>query len=101
MLAMSRVRVFSAVYGGISRVKRHHSGAVGRVLGKDLGNDFWCRFFLNNQTHPASPPRPFPVNNAVTPLSRRRPKAAIIDRQCAAAWFWLWPSKVNSALLGA
>jgi hypothetical protein len=35
---MSRLRAFSAIYGGISRVKRHHSGAVGKVLGKDLGN---------------------------------------------------------------
>jgi hypothetical protein len=34
-----RLRVFSAIYGGIGRVKRHHSGAVGKVLGKDLGKD--------------------------------------------------------------
>jgi hypothetical protein len=29
--------VFSAIYGGIRRVKRHHSGAVGKVLGKEMG----------------------------------------------------------------
>jgi hypothetical protein len=34
---MMRVRVFSAVYGGIRRVKRHYSGAVGNVLGKETG----------------------------------------------------------------
>ena len=28
-----------------------------------------------------SPPRPFSVNDAATPLSRSRPEAAIIDRQ--------------------
>jgi hypothetical protein len=27
------------------------------------------------------------------------PEARILDRQCAAARFWLWPSKVISALL--
>jgi hypothetical protein len=37
---MIRVRVFSAIYGGIRRVKRHHSGAVGRVLGKVSGKEF-------------------------------------------------------------
>jgi stress-induced morphogen len=37
---MIRVRVFSAIYGGIRRVKRHHSGVVGRLLGKDLGKEF-------------------------------------------------------------
>jgi hypothetical protein len=42
---MSRIRVFSAVYGGIRRVKRHHSGVVGKVLGKEMGKDFWCPFF--------------------------------------------------------
>jgi hypothetical protein len=52
---MIRVRVFSAIYGGICRVKRHHSGVVGRVLGKEMGKDFWCRFSLNNSAHPASP----------------------------------------------
>jgi hypothetical protein len=39
---MSRGPVFSAIYGGISRVKRHHSGAVGSVLGNKLGKDFRC-----------------------------------------------------------
>jgi hypothetical protein len=62
--------VFSAVYGGISRVKRHHSGVVGNVLGKETGKDFWCPFFLNNPANPASPPRPLSVNDAATPLSR-------------------------------
>jgi stress-induced morphogen len=46
VLVMIRVRVFSAIYGGISRVKRHHSGAVGRVLGKELGKDFRCHVVL-------------------------------------------------------
>ncbi len=32
--------MFSAVYGGISRVKRYHSGVVGNVLGKEMGKDF-------------------------------------------------------------
>jgi len=62
--------VFSAVYAGISRVKRHHSGAVGNVLGKEMGKDFWYGFFLNNATNPASSPRPFSVNDAATPMSR-------------------------------
>jgi len=31
--------VFSAVYLGISRVKWHHSGVVGRVLGKEMGKE--------------------------------------------------------------
>ena len=37
VLIRSRLRVFSAIYGGIRRVKRHHSGAVGKVLGKEMG----------------------------------------------------------------
>jgi len=36
---MMRVRVFSAVYGGISRVKRPHLGVVGSILGKEMGKD--------------------------------------------------------------
>jgi hypothetical protein len=52
---MARVHVFSVIYGGISRVKQHHSGVVGGVLGKEMGKDFWCRFSLNNSAHPASP----------------------------------------------
>jgi hypothetical protein len=51
---MMRVRVFSAVYGGISRVKRHHLGVVGRVLGKEMGKDFLCLFFLNDPANPVS-----------------------------------------------
>jgi len=34
---MMRVRVFSAAYGGISRVKRPHLGVVGSILGKEMG----------------------------------------------------------------
>ena len=48
--------MFSAVYGGIRRVKQHHLGVVGRVLGKEMGKDFWYRFFLNNPTHQWLPP---------------------------------------------
>jgi len=33
--------VFSAVYGGNSRVKQHHSGVVGRVLDKEMGKEFF------------------------------------------------------------
>ena len=44
---MIRVRVFSAVYGGIGRVKRHHSGVVGNVLGKEMGKEFLVPFFLH------------------------------------------------------
>jgi hypothetical protein len=47
-LATIRVRVFSAIYAGIRRVKWHHLGVVGGVLGKEMGKDFWCRFLLNN-----------------------------------------------------
>ena len=36
---MIRVRVFSAVYGGISRVKQPHLGVVGSILGKEMGKD--------------------------------------------------------------
>ena len=36
---MMRVRVFSAAYGGISRVKRPHLGVVGSILGKEMGKD--------------------------------------------------------------
>jgi hypothetical protein len=36
---MMWVRVFLAVYGGISRVKRHDLGVVGSILGKELGKD--------------------------------------------------------------
>ena len=36
---MSRVHVFSAVYGGISRVKRPHLGVVGSILDKEMGKD--------------------------------------------------------------
>jgi stress-induced morphogen len=42
---MIRVGVFSAVYGGISRVKQHHSGVVGNVLGKEMGKEFQMPFF--------------------------------------------------------
>jgi hypothetical protein len=31
--------VFSAGYGGISRVKRPHSGVVGSILDKEMGKD--------------------------------------------------------------
>ena len=34
---MMWVRVFAAVYGGISRVKRPHLGVVGSILGKEMG----------------------------------------------------------------
>ena len=34
--------MFSAVYGGISRVKRHDLGVVGSILGKEMGKD-WPR----------------------------------------------------------
>jgi Ni2+-binding GTPase involved in maturation of urease and hydrogenase len=47
--------VFSAAYGGISTAKRHHLGVVGRVLGKELGKDFWCPFSLNCPANHASP----------------------------------------------
>ena len=40
MWVMTRARVFSAVYGGICRVKWHHLGVVGSVLGKEMGKDF-------------------------------------------------------------
>ena len=36
---MMWVRVFSAVYGGISRVKRPHLGVVGSILGKEMGKE--------------------------------------------------------------
>ena len=36
---MTRVRVFSAVYGGIRWVKWQHLGVVGNVLGKEMGKD--------------------------------------------------------------
>ena len=35
---MSRVLVFSAVYGGIRWAKWHHLGVVGSILGKEMGN---------------------------------------------------------------
>jgi stress-induced morphogen len=41
---MFRVCVFSAIYGGISRVKRSHSGAVGKVLAKEMGKEFVVSF---------------------------------------------------------
>ncbi len=31
--------MFSAVYGGIRRVKRPHLGVVGSILGKEMGKD--------------------------------------------------------------
>ena len=37
MWVMIRVRVFSSVYGGIRRVKWHHLGVVGNILGKEMG----------------------------------------------------------------
>jgi hypothetical protein len=40
VLVRIRLRVFSAIYGGLSRVRRHHLGAVGKVLGKEMGNEF-------------------------------------------------------------
>jgi hypothetical protein len=36
VLAMIRVPVFSALYGRYGSSKRQHSGAVGRVLGKEM-----------------------------------------------------------------
>jgi hypothetical protein len=33
----------TTIYGGIRRVKRHHSGAVGMVLAKELGKIFLAR----------------------------------------------------------
>jgi hypothetical protein len=41
VLVRSRLQAFSASYGGIIRVKRHHSGAVGKVLGKEMGKEFF------------------------------------------------------------
>jgi hypothetical protein len=40
VLVRFRLYVFSAIYGGIRRVKGHHSGAVDKVLGKEMGKDF-------------------------------------------------------------
>jgi hypothetical protein len=40
VLILSRLHVFSATYCGIGRAKRHHSGVVGKVLGKELGKEF-------------------------------------------------------------
>jgi len=51
--------VFSAAYAGIHRVRKHNSGAVGRVLDKEMGKDFWYRFFLNISARPASLSHPF------------------------------------------
>jgi len=40
--------VFSVVSVGIRRVKRHHSGAVGNVLGNEMGKEFsWPLFPLS------------------------------------------------------
>ena len=50
-LVRSRVRVFSAIYGGISRVKRHHSGAVGRVLGKEMGKEIPALWASQKSAH--------------------------------------------------
>ena len=55
MFVMSHVRVFSAVYGGIRWAKWHHLGAVGNVMGKEMGKEFWSAFFLNNPANHASP----------------------------------------------
>ena len=34
---MCRIHVFSAVYGGIGRIKRPHLGVVGSILDKEMG----------------------------------------------------------------
>jgi hypothetical protein len=69
--------VFSAIYGGIRRVKRHYSGAVGKVLGKELGNNF-CP--LNNPPHPASPPRRSALPNANCFLIDKDTEPGLSDR---------------------
>ena len=37
--------MFCAVYGPYRSIKQHHSGAVGRDLGKDLGKEFLAPLF--------------------------------------------------------
>ena len=77
------VHVFSAIYGGIRRVKRHHSGVVGNVLGKVSGNTFVWRFLLNNPTHPASPlPAQLPGHGRDrSSQSERAPQGCAVPRR--------------------